>query len=70
MSQPVNAAPARESPQQEDLSGPPALSGMQYACGSLVCTLRSKLGQMAHQRKGGTTLKVGSSSDAARAVAE
>ncbi len=24
MSQPVNAAPARESPQQEDLSGPPA----------------------------------------------
>ena len=24
MSQPVNAAPARESPQQEDMSGPPA----------------------------------------------
>ena len=24
MSQPVKAAPARESPQQEDLSGPPA----------------------------------------------
>jgi hypothetical protein len=32
---------------------------MQYACGSLVCTPGSKLGQMAHQRKGGTTLKVG-----------
>jgi hypothetical protein len=32
---------------------------MQYACGSLVCDPESKLGQMAHQRQGGTTLKVG-----------
>lgn len=40
------------------------------ACRSMVCTPSSKLGQMAHDRKGRTTPKGGSSPAAARALAE